>query len=1082
MKLYSPSQLITFIDSPYASWYERALREYPDKFTDLKDEEDKLQKVLQAKGYEHEAKILAQFKAQGLRVKENVEYGTVATAIMEGYDVIYQARLSTERFSGYIDFIVKEADGYIIYDTKLARAAKPYMIYQLCIYTEALGLILGEIPKTFKIITGLDEIITKNTADFFHYFKAVEADFIDFHDNFDITKPPKPENYASHGAWEDYAETELIERDHLSLVATMSRKNIQALEAFGITTIQDLIEAKFDSKIKIAPDVFERLKIQARLQRESESKATPLFEIKKAINIPPKDAGDLYFDMEGYPLYGKNGLEYLFGVTFADGNFKDFWAHDQAEEKLAFSQFIDLAMKHFKKHPKMKIYHYASYEVTAMRKLSTTYGVKEAEVDTLLRNEVFIDLYKVVKDTLIIGTPNYSIKSVEKIYRPKRNTEVANAGDSVVAYADWIVSGESKDWKKSQKLKDIRDYNKDDCDSTLELADWLRSLMKTSYIAPVKVVKEKVLDADGDEEATVEDIRNWALEKHPGDPVFKNVTYLLDFNKRKDKPMWWRYFDRYTMTKSEFEDDLSCLSEIQFKSVFKNEVTYSYNPAEETKIKADDTCVSLENINHKIIEVDNQLGILKATVPYKQIETLIKKTSLMIHQPFNSKVIDARIEDFVDHYHDKKVRHKAVRDFLNRTRPRLTKVKSPLVDKKLPRAQEALKIIDLMDETTLCIQGPPGTGKTYTASKMIAHVVRQGKKVALLSNSHKAIINLLNGAFSEFRTGELVSGLKVGLKNQEDIKDERVDIKEGLRDIEDYQIVALTIYSLCKCPEEYFDYLFIDEAGQVAIAHLVAGGMSAKNIIMMGDQQQLPQPVEGSHPLETGLSLLEYYMQGKHTIDDDQGIFLNITYRMHSDISQFISNSIYEGRLLADGENDKRIVKKAKPTDAESGIVFIPVNHAGNSQASREERLAIVALTKSLLGRKKTDKSGASAGMITLDDILFVAPYNLQVSFLTDELQNEFSGVPQVGSVDKFQGQEAYVVILSMCTSSEQDIGSRGIDFLFSLNRLNVALTRAQSLAYVVGSPDLLRVRTSNIDKMRNLNFWNWLIKFSKKL
>lgn len=245
----------------------------------------------------------------------------------------------------------------------------------------------------------------------------------------------------------------------------------------------------------------------------------------------------------------------------------------------------------------------------------------------------------------------------------------------------------------------------------------------------------------------------------------------------------------------------------------------------------------------------------------------------------------------------------------------------------------------------------------------------------------------------------------------------------------------------------------------------------------MGDQQQLPQPVEGAHPLDTGLSLLEYYLKEQATIDDDQGIFLNKTFRMHSTIAEFISESIYEGRLQADPDNDKRVVKRRDPSETEAGIIYLPVVHKNNSQASIEERSAIIDLTKKLLGREKTDKTGKVVGTITMDDILFVAPYNLQVSLLSQELKNEFSVDAKVGSVDKFQGQEEYIVILSMCTSSEEDIGSRGVDFLFSLNRLNVALTRAQSLAYVVASPELVKVRTNNIEKMKSLNFWNRLIK-----
>jgi predicted RecB family nuclease len=1076
MRIFSPSQLITFIDSPFASWYDRAAKEQPDKYKSLKDKEDKLQNVLQKKGYEHEHKILKEFKDKGLMISENLPQEEVKKAIEEGVDVIYQAKLKTARFSGDSDFIVKEDDGYIIYDTKLAREVKPYMIYQLCIYSEALGQIVGQLPKRFCVITGDGERVSFNTADFFYYFKSVEKDFLDFHDNFDINTPPDPADFVSHGNWSELAQKILIDRKHLSLVATMTRRQRLAFEAVGICSVTDLLSSDYKSEMSLDREVFQRLKYQAELQYKSENREKPLFEIKKEINLPPKRDEDLYFDMEGYPLYGKNGLEYLFGVTLASGEFIDFWAHNEEEEKKAFCDFIDLAIKNFEQNKLMKIYHYASYEVTAMRRLSTQYGIRENEVDTLLRNEVFIDLYKVVKDSLIIGTPNYSIKSVEKIYRPKRSTDVATAGDSVIAYAEWVASGESKDWRESEKLKNIRDYNKDDCDSTLELADWLRSLMVKPYSSTHKEAKEQAsLETD------ISLIRQQLLLEHPNDPVFENLTYLMDFNKRKDKPMWWRYFDRYTLTIDELREDLSCISELKKVSATKNTITMSFDSAEETKIKPGDNCVNPEDISFKITDIDTKRGYLTAKVAAKSIDYIPEKTSLMIHNYFNTKSIDDRIVEFANHYHDKDKNYHAIFDFLNRSRPRLNSNKVPLVDDKKDRLDEAIKIVDLMDETTLCIQGPPGTGKTYTARKLISHIVRVKKqRVVIMSNSHMAIINLLNECMKEFPLEEEVYVAKVGDNNQEAITDARVNIIDSGERYQDFNIVGGTIHALCKASYQFFDYLFIDEAGQVALAHLVAGGMSARNIILMGDQQQLPQPVEGSHPLETGQSLLDYYLQGKATISDDQGIFLNKTYRMHHHIAHFISQSIYEGKLETHELNQKRVVRKRNSGDNEAGIVYVPVDHKNNSQASSEERKAIVELTKSLLGREKTNKDGVVVGEITLDDILFVAPYNLQVSLLSQDLRQEFSMDAKVGSVDKFQGQEESIVILSMCTSSEEDIGSRGVDFLFSLNRLNVALTRAQCLAFIVASPNLVNIRTNSISKMQNLNFWNWLISSQK--
>ncbi len=241
------------------------------------------------------------------------------------------------------------------------------------------------------------------------------------------------------------------------------------------------------------------------------------------------------------------------------------------------------------------------------------------------------------------------------------------------------------------------------------------------------------------------------------------------------------------------------------------------------------------------------------------------------------------------------------------------------------------------------------------------------------------------------------------------------------------------------------DHLFVDEAGQVSIANLVWMSRAARNLVLIGDQMQLGQPIQGAHPGESGSSTLEYLLQDHATIPPDRGIFLDRTWRLHPEICRFISGAVYEDRLEPAPGNDRRVVRVPETGGrwirSEAGLLFVPVEHEGNTQGSDEEVAVIREIVAELSGRQYTDKEGKVCGEISIEDILVVAPYNMQVRALQEALGTR----DRVGSVDKFQGKQAPVVIVSMCAS---DVSSapRGLEFLLSRNRLNVAISRAQSL------------------------------------
>jgi uncharacterized protein len=291
---------------------------------------------------------------------------------------------------------------------------------------------------------------------------------------------------------------------------------------------------------------------------------------------------------------------------------------------------------------------------------------------------------------------------------------------------------------------------------------------------------------------------------------------------------------------------------------------------------------------------------------------------------------------------------------------------------------------------------------------------------------------------------------------------------------------------------DQLDYLFVDEAGQVAVANLIAMSRSATNLILMGDQMQLGQPSQGTHPADSGLSVLDYLLHETPTIPADMGVFLGTTYRMHSRVNQFISEHIYEGKLASHPDNDQRIIEvpidynDKGPLNVEAGLVFVPVAHEGNTQASDEEVAEIKTLANALIGRifhtgiapadpsphrmsaPMQVKSDSETRTIGWNDILFVAPYNHQVSKLRTALGEQ----AKVGSVDKFQGQEAPIVFLSMCASDASE-SPRGIDFLFDKHRINVAISRAQTLAVVVGNPAIGKTPVNRVDQLKRVNLFN---------
>ena len=501
----------------------------------------------------------------------------------QGIPVIYQAHLVSGGWGGLPDFLIRcDAPGhdcgprgwhYTPWDTKLARSAKPAFLLQLCAYADLLEGIDGFRPAEIVFILGHGEERPFQTRHFFYYYRHLRRSFIDFQRTWDAARWPEPGLDRSWGSWEKAAEKLLEQSDHLSLVANITRSQVRRLEGAGIPTLTALAGCDSPRRIpKVSESIFDRLRLQARLQLHSRGHPQPLWQHRTPEDgekrrglalLPPPSDGDVFFDMEGFP-YAIGGLEYLFGVLTRDEVtpvYRDWWAHDEPQERAAFEGFIDWLVERRRRYPDLHVYHYASYEESAVKRLMGKYATRETEVDDLLRAGVFVDLYDVVRQGFLIGTSSYSLKKIEHLYMPERTGPVLSAGGSVVEYQKWIDSAEPQGWQASPILKGIRDYNEEDCESTWALRRWLLERQEESGIAyvPESVGKEEA-EETATERAEVEALAKRLVER--GRPLDQLVGWLAEFHRREERPMWWRMFKRHDMTIDERYDDRDCLAKL----------------------------------------------------------------------------------------------------------------------------------------------------------------------------------------------------------------------------------------------------------------------------------------------------------------------------------------------------------------------------------------------------------------------------------------------------------------------------------------------------------------------------------------
>ena len=1107
--LFSPTMLKKYLGCKYIIF-----NEINEKKLNLKKIELNINDKLRfEKGNQHEKDYLKELKKKHKKVLDlkksdltrEEKISKTIQAMKEGWEIIHGGWLKKDKWTGEFDFLIINKElkskfgdySYEVIDTKYSNKPKPDHIIQLGMYTYMLEHTQGVLPKKFTIVLKdmVEEDVQVNQVN--EFFKIHRENYEKFVGNGVDKQKPEKCSFCSTCEWQEECEKIWIKEDNLNQVGGLTKVHLKKLLELKIDTISKL--SKQDSKKTLKgfrKEISERLITQAKLQKEYDKTNVPIYQPNpnnlngiKGFNLLPEPSEcDLYFDIESvedhiYP----GGLEYLLGIYYIENGkekFKALWSHNKEEEKQNVIEFFNFTQSHFKKYPKSKIYHYGSYEITALLKLTSFHKVKGIEYDHYLNLDKFVNLLEVNRQGLFISENSYSLKNIEKFYEFKREGDVQRGDASQEYYIEWL---ETQD---QNFLDEIESYNKQDCSSTHQLHQWLLRIKpsETSWFVSQKLDEEmKLRDWEIDMKLYSKKVEKSKIKNKE---IKQLMSDIIGFYNREDKPAWREFFDRRTKSDEELIDDPECIGNMKSNgepTPDKRSMIYSYLfEDQDFKLRKSKKTVIA---NNQDIEQKDYAGKI-IDIDYKKKEVLLKRgTSQGILPPIlsigpnkpqgNDKLI-LNTYKFIDSLIDGDKKYKALNDFLEKKHPNIKGIKegdkiiqNNEFDKEIP------KIISNLNDSYIYIQGPPGTGKTFQAANAITELLKQNKKIAITGLSHKVIHNLL------FRVEEMATekqinfeGYKKGNLEDDDQIFEGEYIKtyskdpafmDALEETNVGQVFAGTKFHLAsRYYDEKIDFLFIDEAGQVSLADLISIGNIAKNIVLIGDQNQLGQPIKGTHPNNSGQSILEYLLEGKDTIPEDRGIFLNKTYRLHSKINSFISSNFYEDRLICDERTDKRKIHFDKNLIIkDSGIHFVQMDHENNVQTSIEEFEVVLKLMKQLIGLDYEDNG--KKRKLGIEDFLIISPYNTQVNLLISKLEEAKIKNPKVGTIDKFQGQEAPITIISM-TSSDNETLPRNKEFFFSRNRLNVAVSRAQVASIILFNPKLLDSSPKKIEHIKLMN------------
>lgn len=1076
---------------------------------------DPLLQILQERGFRHENGFVEHLAAGGIPITvidgEWVTDDSVAdtrAAMVRGDAVIVQGAFRSERWVGRTDVLrrieVPSRLGgwsYEVIDTKLSKETKAGTVLQLCLYADLIADVQGTRPEHCHVVVpGCDyEPESYRIDDYAAYYRrarrsletalCIEAD---------STLYPDPKPHCDVCRWQERCDQQRRKDDHLCLVAGISKMQITELKGHGIDTLAHLAVMPLPMPWRPERGVvqsYERVREQARIQLEGRTAGRLVHEILPVVPgsglalLPEPSAGDLFFDLEGDPFAAEGGLEYLFGYACTDGKGGETctsdWALSPEQEKHAFERFVDFVMVRLQQYPDLHIYHYAPYEPAALKRLMGRYATREAEIDTLLRGDRFVDLYGVVRNAMRASVESYSIKKLEPLYGFTRAVPLPDANRSLTRLQSALELGESDGITAADRAT-VAGYNRDDCISTWRLRNWLE-VRRAELVAQGTVIPRPIPeDGKASEEVTERQARVARLverlaadvpvaisERSPDQHARWLLANLLDWHRREAKAVWWEYFRLRELGEEDLLEERAGLAGLEFlgeRPGTRGSVIHRYRfPVQETEIRDGDPLhagedkfgtVEAISVAERWIDVRRRSDDARSH-PY----------AIFTHDNYRTESIaDALMrigEGVADHGMASDGPYQPARDLLMRAPPRL--VAGQVQNEGESPFDAAIRIGPMLGSGVLPIQGPPGAGKTYTGARMICALVKAGKTVGVTANSHKVIRNLLDAVLeAATATGTPVRCMQKVSEIEPDVPGLRFTKKnpELLNAIsDDVDVAGGTAWLWSSEPAaQSVDVLFIDEAAQMSLANVLAVSQAARSLVLLGDPQQLEQPMQGSHPEGTDVSALHHLLAGHQTILPGQGLFLAETWRLHPDICAFTSEVFYEGRLQPRRNLDRQAIRSSGRIRG-NGLRYVPIPTQGNQSSSPEEADRIRDLVAEIFATDThwIDKDGIER-RVGLDDILVIAPYNAQVFELKSRLPDA-----RIGTVDKFQGQEAPIVLYSMTTSSWAD-APRGMEFLYSLNRLNVATSRAMCLCILIASPTVFEAECRTPRQMQLAN------------
>lgn len=1073
--------------------------------------------TLVERGETHERNFIEHLRQKGNEVFElpaalNPEALAEQTteAMRRGVEYIVQGGFLHGEWMGRAD-VLRRVDGsasrfgkwsYEVIDTKLARETKGATILQLCLYSDLLAQEQGVAPENMSVVVPWSgyEPLPFRFASFAAYYRKVRREFAK-----SLGRPaetyPDPTSHCSVCRWREPCDERRRSDDHLCLVAGITKFQIAELNRHDVRTATRLaaetvpLQWKPERGARVS---YERIRHQSLLQVKSRGLATPLHELLRVERglglgaLPAPSAGDIFLDLEGDPFAGSKGMEYLFGYAFLDENgqatYVGDWALTREDERNGFQRFIDFTIDRRSKYPDLHIFHYAPYEPAALKRLMGRYATREEELDALLRAGVFVDLYQVTRHAIRAGVESYSIKELEQFFGYERRVPLHEASRARAAL-ETCLELEDTPGITTEMRRTVAAYNQDDCISARSLRDWLEQL-RAEQIAGGEKIDRPIREIRAPNEARLErQARVEQLVAHltaeiPADATRRSreqqarwvLAHLLEFESREEKATWWELFRLKALSETDLADERAGLTGLRFVAnvggTTKCPVHRYAFPPQETELKGDEQLYvcggvelgSIEGIDEEAFTID---------IKKRQDAAGVHPAAIFGHRkPLTREVLDSAIERIavyvIEHGIEGEGDYQAARDLLLALPPRLPE--EAMFYEGESSSEAAARIAKLLKGGVFAIQGPPGTGKTYTGARMICALVQRRARVAITSNSHKVVRKLIEDTIAQ--AAELGVALNCIVKpgvSEPDVPHISFTKKSdavfaGLRSGA-YDVGGGTAWLWAdEDAREVVDVLFVDEAAQLSLAKVLAASHCAKTIVLLGDPQQLEQPTQGSHPEGTDMSALDHVLGGAKTLPIGRGLFLEETWRLHPEICKFTSELFYEGRLRSKVGCEQQVVRSNGRISG-SGLRYLTVPHEANTSSSREEAVAVKAVVEHLLSSSSTwlDSNGIEK-KLELQDILIITPYNAQISELGSLLPDA-----KIGTVDKFQGQQGAVVIFSMATSSSAD-APRGMDFLYSLKRLNVATSRARCLCIIVCSPRLFEPECRSPAQMEMAN------------